>query len=129
MRNKQELNAKLKGATLGQDIDGGLGSSAGGEEDTRKWIKKAKKREKELAKKRMEELENMDKAIQDEYTERMCTFSPIVTYIDVMNDSGDLVGLKVSHDFDEMNEGDARILTLKDSRILDDEGKGKLSFA
>ena len=35
---------------------------------------------------------------------------------------GDLVGLKVSHDFDEMDEGEARILTLKDSRILDNEG-------
>lgn len=35
---------------------------------------------------------------------------------------GDLVGLKVSHDFDGMDEGDARILTLKDSRILDNEG-------
>lgn len=37
-------------------------------------------------------------------------------------DEGDLVGLKVSHDFDEMDEGEARILTLKDSRILDNEG-------
>ena len=36
---------------------------------------------------------------------------------------GDLVGLKVSHDFDEMDEGEARILTLKDSRILDNEGE------
>lgn len=35
----------------------------------------------------------------------------------------DLVGLKVSHDFEEMDEGDARILTLKDSRILDNEGE------
>ena len=34
----------------------------------------------------------------------------------------DLAGLKVSHDFEEMDEGDARILTLKDSRILDNEG-------
>ncbi|KAF8739411.1 hypothetical protein AX14_009782 [Amanita brunnescens Koide BX004] len=33
----------------------------------------------------------------------------------------DLEGLKVSHDFDELNEGEARILTLKDSRILDNE--------
>jgi hypothetical protein len=32
------------------------------------------------------------------------------------------VGLKVSHDFEEMGEGEARILTLKDSRILDNEG-------
>ena len=35
---------------------------------------------------------------------------------------GDLEGLKVSHDFEEMGEGEDRILTLKDSRILDDEG-------
>lgn len=35
---------------------------------------------------------------------------------------GDLEGLKVSHDFDTLDEGEARILTLKDSRILDNEG-------
>jgi hypothetical protein len=35
---------------------------------------------------------------------------------------GDLEGLKVSHDFTEMDEGESRILTLKDSRILDNEG-------
>jgi U4/U6.U5 tri-snRNP-associated protein 1 len=41
-----------------------------------------------------------------------------------------LVGLKVSHDFEDLGEGDARILTLKDSRILDNEGEliGKLSI-
>ena len=36
---------------------------------------------------------------------------------------GDLVGLKVSHNFDEMEDGEAHILTLKDSRILDNEGR------
>lgn len=41
--------------------------------------------------------------------------------------AGDLVGLKVSHDFEELAEGDGRILTLKDSRILDDEGSVLLS--
>lgn len=35
---------------------------------------------------------------------------------------GDLEGLKVGHDFTDMDEGEARILTLKDSRILDNEG-------
>lgn len=35
---------------------------------------------------------------------------------------GDLAGLKVSHDFEELDEGEARVLTLKDSRVLDDEG-------
>ncbi|CAL1716231.1 unnamed protein product [Somion occarium] len=95
VRNKRELHAKLKGATLG-DAEGDV-------DDTLKWIKRNKKREKELAKKRQEELESMDKAFQDEYTER------------------DLAGLKVSHDFEELDEGEARILTLKDSRILDNE--------
>ncbi|EGN99241.1 hypothetical protein SERLA73DRAFT_108641 [Serpula lacrymans var. lacrymans S7.3] len=95
VRNRRELNASLKGTTLG-DPDGDT-------EDTLKWIKKAKKRERELAKKRQEELENMDKAFQADYSEK------------------DLVGLKVSHDLEELEEGDARILTLKDSRILDNE--------
>ena len=36
--------------------------------------------------------------------------------------TGDLEGLKVSHDFTEMDEGESRVLTLKDSRILDNEG-------
>jgi len=36
--------------------------------------------------------------------------------------TGDLEGLKVSHDFTEIGEGEARILTLKDSRILENEG-------
>jgi U4/U6.U5 tri-snRNP-associated protein 1 len=36
---------------------------------------------------------------------------------------GDLEGLKVSHDFEGMEEGEDRILTLKDSRILDNEGQ------
>lgn len=61
MRNKRELNAKLKGATLGDaeaDVD-----------DTMKWIKRAKKKEKELAKKRQAELESMDRMAEEEYTE------------------------------------------------------------
>ncbi|KAJ3999446.1 SART-1 family-domain-containing protein [Lentinula boryana] len=95
VRNRRALNASLKGATLG-DADGDG-------DDTLKWIKKNKKKEKELAKKRLQEFDSMDKVIQEDYTER------------------DLAGLKVSHDFDAMDEGDARILTLKDSRILDNE--------
>ncbi|KAF9449540.1 SART-1 protein [Macrolepiota fuliginosa MF-IS2] len=95
VRNRRELHASLKGATLG-DADGDT-------DDTLKWIKRSKKKEKELARKRQEELEQMDQVFQAEYTER------------------DLEGLKVSHDFDTLGEGEASILTLKDSRILDDE--------
>ena len=62
VRNKRELNTRLKGATLG-DVDGDA-------DDTLKWIKRSKKKEKELARKRQEELEAMDKAFQgDDYTE------------------------------------------------------------
>ncbi|KZT20148.1 SART-1 protein [Neolentinus lepideus HHB14362 ss-1] len=95
VRNRRELNASLSGVTLGdadKDVD-----------DTVKWIKRAKKREKELARKRQEELDNMDKTFQEEYGEK------------------DLAGLKVSHNFEDMDEGEAKILTLKDSRILDNE--------
>ncbi|KAI6155443.1 SART-1 family-domain-containing protein [Pisolithus tinctorius] len=96
VKNRRELGSSLSGATLG-DPDGDT-------EDTLKWIKKAKKREKELARKRQQELENMDKAFQgEEYTEK------------------DLVGLKVGHDLEQLAEGDAHVLTLKDSRILDNE--------
>ena len=62
VRNRKELNASLKGTTLG-DADGDT-------DDTLKWLKRAKKREKELAKKRQEELDNMDKAVQEEYSEK-----------------------------------------------------------
>jgi hypothetical protein len=62
VRNRRELHASLKGATLG-DPDGDV-------EDTRKWLKRSKKKEQELAKKRQEELENMDKMFQGQsYTE------------------------------------------------------------
>jgi U4/U6.U5 tri-snRNP-associated protein 1 len=118
VRNKHELHASLKGATLG-DIDGET-------DDTLKWVKKSKKKEKELAKKRQEEIESMDKVFRgDEYTEgsrfRIVLMSH-VTYADFILCLDDLVGLKVAHDFEELGEGEDRVLTLKDSRILDNEG-------
>ena len=42
--------------------------------------------------------------------------------------TGDLEGLKVAHDFEELGEGEDRILTLKDSRILDNEGMSYFTF-
>lgn len=65
----------------------------------------------------------MDKAFQDEYTES-ASIPPVVLRAPTHTDHSteDLEGLKVSHDFEGMEEGEARILTLKDSRILDNEG-------
>lgn len=112
VRNRRELNASLKGTTLG-DVDGDV-------DDTMKWIKRSKKKEKELAKKRQQEFEDMDKAIEGEYSERAYPHTVIRTR--THTGTGDLTGLKVSHDFDDLGEGEDRILTLKDSRILDNEG-------
>jgi U4/U6.U5 tri-snRNP-associated protein 1 len=55
------LNEKLAGRTLGE-------ADEEEETDLKAWIKKTKKRERELAAKRAQELENQDKLFQDEYT-------------------------------------------------------------
>jgi U4/U6.U5 tri-snRNP-associated protein 1 len=88
------------------------------------WLKKSKKREKELAKRRQKELEEMDKMFQEEYTESMWNHrvrrSCSLTGPYFLED---LHGLKVAHDLEEMADGDEQILTLKDSRILDGQGR------
>jgi U4/U6.U5 tri-snRNP-associated protein 1 len=61
------LNRRLAGATLG-DADTAA-------EDTLSWIKKSKKREKELAKKRQQEQAAQDSQAQEEYTESQCYLS------------------------------------------------------
>jgi U4/U6.U5 tri-snRNP-associated protein 1 len=58
------LNEKLSGQTLGQALEGE-------NEDLRSWIKKTKKRERELAERRAQELENQDQQFQNEYTSGM----------------------------------------------------------
>ena len=61
VRNRRELNARLKGTTLG-DADDDV-------DNTRSWLKKNKKKEKELAAKRLKEIQSMDDAAQGEYGE------------------------------------------------------------
>ncbi|KAG8702025.1 hypothetical protein FRC08_003747 [Ceratobasidium sp. 394] len=63
-RNQLELNRRLVGATLGDAEDEAM--------DARSWIKRAKKKEKELAAKRQAELESMDKIAQQTYDESKC---------------------------------------------------------
>jgi hypothetical protein len=71
VRNKQQLRASLKGKTLGQ-ADGDTTTSS------RAWVQRSREKEKEMAKKRQEEIENMDRALRgEEYTEsapRSCSF-------------------------------------------------------
>ena len=61
VRNRRELNTKLKGATLG-DADDDV-------DNPKAWLKKNKKKERELAAKRLKEIESMDDAAQGEYGE------------------------------------------------------------
>jgi U4/U6.U5 tri-snRNP-associated protein 1 len=61
VRNRRELNAKLKGATLG-DADGGV-------DDTKSWVKKGRKKGKELDAKRSKGNESMSNIVQGMYDE------------------------------------------------------------
>lgn len=60
-RNRSALNEKLSGHTLGE-------ATQGENEDLKSWIKRIKKRERELATKRAEELEIQDQQFQTGYT-------------------------------------------------------------
>lgn len=63
VRNRRELNTKLKGTTLG-DIDGDV-------DDTKAWVKKGRKKGKELDPKKSKVIETMNHAVQDMYDESM----------------------------------------------------------
>ena len=108
-RNQKELKARLAGKGLGED-----GDAADAAADAKAWVKRTKKRAKEvaaeLARKREAELEEMDQLASARYDER------------------DLAGLKVGHDEDEFETGEDHVLTLKDSKLLDDEGMSSLAF-
>jgi U4/U6.U5 tri-snRNP-associated protein 1 len=114
VKNKRELNSSLKGATLGDPDDK--------DDETLKWVKRSRKKEKELAKKRLEELSKMDETFVTNYSESIFFYTSYSLLVD-SGISEDLAGLKVAHDMEQLVEGEEKILTLKDSRILDNEGK------
>jgi U4/U6.U5 tri-snRNP-associated protein 1 len=104
------LNEKLSGQTLGE-------AAHGENDDLGSWIKRTKKRERELAAKKAQELESQDKQFQDEYTSGTSN-----AHQSWPNQSEHLAGLKVGHDFGDIEEGDGLILTFKDRGVLDDDG-------
>ncbi|KAG0339813.1 hypothetical protein BG000_001280 [Podila horticola] len=104
-KNKRELVKSLPGK--------GLGEASEGEDDVDdvyKWTQRNKSKEKErqaaAAARREKELQELDEAYQAEYGEEQ------------------LSGLRVGHDVDDFGEGEERILTLKDSSILENEEEG-----
>ncbi|GAN05013.1 SART-1 protein [Mucor ambiguus] len=96
-KNRKRNYAKLQGKGLGEASDDDEeGDSA------LNWIKKSRKREKDLAARRARELEEMDNSYQS-------------------YDAAHLAGLKVSHAISEFEEGNETILTLKDRNILGED--------
>ncbi|GAC77222.1 U4/U6.U5 snRNP associated protein [Moesziomyces antarcticus T-34] len=99
---KRDAARRLNGPTLG-DPEPTLGdASASSSRDTLRWIKESKKRAKEHAARRAKELQEQEARAEAEYRD------------------ADLVGLRVRHDADEFGEGEERILTLRDTDVLDD---------
>lgn len=129
LRNRRAFSQRLQGPTLGQDDDdagrappppsSNADDSGQRQEEepstsTYKWLKQQRKRAKQnaarLAREREEAEVESVRALQRSYGEK------------------DLAGLRVAHDWDELNSrlgshGEEGVkLTLKDSHVLDDEG-------
>ncbi|BGP39887.1 hypothetical protein JCM10450v2_003861 [Rhodotorula kratochvilovae] len=113
-RNQKDRQRKLVGRGLGAaDEDEARvkrEEEAPEGEDNRAWIKRQKKRAKELAAKRAREQEEADRLAEEEERERASKYG-----------EEDLAGLKVAHGAEAFEEGEEVVLTLKDTRILDDE--------
>ncbi|GAA6027292.1 hypothetical protein JCM8097_002565 [Rhodosporidiobolus ruineniae] len=108
-RNQKDLRKKLGGRGLGDaEVKEEEGADDGG--DTKAWIKRQKKRQKELAEKRAREQEEADRLAEEEERANATRYG-----------EKDLAGLKVAHGADAFEEGEETVLTLKDSRVLDDE--------
>ncbi|KAI8360117.1 SART-1 protein [Mortierella sp. GBAus27b] len=100
-RNRRELNKTVAGKGLGEASDDE------GADDIFKWTMKSRQKEKERAARREKELQELDEIYQQEEY-----------------DEDQLAGLRVGHDLSDFQEGEERILTLKDSTILENEEHG-----
>lgn len=80
--------------------------------------KRAKQRERELAERKAKELEEADNAIYDERKYQSSFNTRRIADL-----VGDLAGIKVGHGADDFEAGEDVILTLKDSKVLGEDGK------
>ncbi|GAA5921429.1 hypothetical protein JCM1841_005816 [Sporobolomyces salmonicolor] len=113
-RNQKERARRLVGRGLGdaEEDEDKVKKEEGEPEsaDTKAWVKRQKKRAKELAEKRAREQEEADRLAEEEERERATKYG-----------TEDLAGIKVAHGAEAFEEGEEHVLTLKDTRILDDE--------
>ncbi|CAO1619255.1 unnamed protein product [Parajaminaea phylloscopi] len=108
-QNRRDLRRQLRGPTLGEADSSDVSSSAGPSDAkaTLKWLKQAQRKAKEHAAKRAKELEEQEAAA----TAQAASYG-----------ENDLAGIRVAHDADEFDleaGEEGRILTLRDSKILD----------
>lgn len=111
-QNRRELNKRLQGRTLGEaeDIATTSTTSATTSESNKKWLKAQKKKALANEARRKQE---------EEEAEAAASIAAKIKY-----DSEDLRGLKVGHDMEEFEleeGGEAKVLTLRDSKILDND--------
>ena len=119
MQNKRNLARKLQGPTL-SDADAVAPSSASGGDSSKsalKWLKQQKKKAAENAVRLAKEQEESEALALKSLRDSATAYS-----------GKDLTGLKVGHDMDdlEMEEGEERILTLKDKGVLDEDDEDEL---
>jgi len=98
-KEKRLLASKLKGKTLADVSDD--------EDDAASWVLK----QKQMAEKRAKEAEESEKRIEKESKQQEYK-------------SENLKGLKIAHDVNDIQTGEVKILTLKDSTILENEEEG-----
>ncbi|CEP19486.1 hypothetical protein [Parasitella parasitica] len=98
-RIKQEKERLAKEEEIRKNIEN---DGEDNDDSALNWIKKSRKREKDMAARRARELEEMDDSYQS-------------------YDAAHLAGLKVSHAMSEFDEGGETILTLKDRNILGED--------
>lgn len=110
-RNQRDLRAKLQGKGLGEaEVEAAVVAASGGSSGSASdWIKKSRK----AAKLRAAELEKL-KQREKELEERDR---------DALYGETDLEGLRVTHGVDDFEEGRDVVLTLKDNKVLADDGE------
>ncbi|KAI9471359.1 SART-1 protein [Zychaea mexicana] len=113
-KNRKKNLEKLKGKGLGE-VD-----NDENDDSALSWIRKSRKREKELAERRAREQAEMDDAFATS-SNNGATRSKRKSTANNNYDADALSGLKVAHDVSEFAEGGETILTLKDRGILDDD--------
>ena len=103
-KNQRALKAKLKGSTLGEEDP----SASSSDQSTLAWLKASKRKQKQIAAQLAQA-----KAREEEEKERE---------LQAVYGADDLRGMKVAHRTKDLDKaGGEMILTLKDSRILNDE--------